>query len=78
MVVTHDKDFGELAFRYGLTSDCGVVLIRLAGNNPQSDSNHTFEVLQSRDDWSGNFSVIEYGRVRMRKLTTASQSKKPK
>jgi predicted nuclease of predicted toxin-antitoxin system len=31
LVVTHDKDFGELAFRFGLPASCGVVLFRLSG-----------------------------------------------
>jgi predicted nuclease of predicted toxin-antitoxin system len=25
LVLTHDKDFGELAFRYGLPASCGVI-----------------------------------------------------
>jgi predicted nuclease of predicted toxin-antitoxin system len=29
LVVTFDKDFGELAFRWGLPSSCGVILFRL-------------------------------------------------
>ena len=28
-VVTHDKDFGELAFRFRLPATCGIVLLRL-------------------------------------------------
>ena len=78
LVVTHDKDFGELAYRYGLPADCGVVLIRLAGTNSQSDSKYVFEVLQSRDDWVGHFSVVEYGRVRMRDLPSSLRQSKPK
>jgi predicted nuclease of predicted toxin-antitoxin system len=34
-VLTFDKDFGELAFRYGLPSNCGVVLFRIAAPSPQ-------------------------------------------
>jgi predicted nuclease of predicted toxin-antitoxin system len=34
IVVTHDKDFGELAFRSQLPSSCGVILCRLAGSTP--------------------------------------------
>jgi predicted nuclease of predicted toxin-antitoxin system len=28
LVVTHDKDFGELAFRYRLPASCGIILFR--------------------------------------------------
>src|SRR4051794_26926288 len=31
IVITHDKDFGELAFRAHLPSGCGIVLFRLSG-----------------------------------------------
>ena len=31
LLVTHDKDFGELAFRSRLPAECGVVLFRLGG-----------------------------------------------
>jgi len=31
LAMTHDKEFGELAFRYGLPAPSGVLLIRLSG-----------------------------------------------
>ena len=31
IVVTHDKDFGELAFRSQLPASSGVILLRLSG-----------------------------------------------
>ena len=31
LVVTHDKDFGELAYRYRLPASCGIILFRLSG-----------------------------------------------
>ena len=37
LVVTFDKDFGELAFRFGLPASSGVVLFRLSGTNPSDD-----------------------------------------
>ena len=30
VVVTFNKDFGELAFRYGLPAECGIILFRIA------------------------------------------------
>jgi predicted nuclease of predicted toxin-antitoxin system len=30
VVVTFDKDFGELAFRSGLPAECGIILFRIA------------------------------------------------
>lgn len=75
IVVTHDKDLGELAFRSGLSASCGIILIRLSGAGREADIGRTLEVLESRQDWAGHFSVAEYGRVRMRPLPSAQQPK---
>ena len=34
ILLTFDKDFGELAFRHGLPSICGVVLVRFVVGPP--------------------------------------------
>jgi predicted nuclease of predicted toxin-antitoxin system len=75
IVVTYDKDFGELAFRYGLPSECGVILIRLSEASREADIQRVLEVLESRQDLAGHFSVAEYGRIRMRPLPSAKQCK---
>jgi predicted nuclease of predicted toxin-antitoxin system len=68
IVVTHDKDFGELAFRSRLPASCGVILLRLEGSDPDTDSQRILEALESRTDWTGHFSVITDNRIRMRPL----------
>jgi predicted nuclease of predicted toxin-antitoxin system len=78
LVLTHDKDFGELAFRYVLPAECGVLLIRLSGSGRQADVDQVLKVVQSRDDWTGHFSVASRGRVRMRPLPTNEGQRKPK
>jgi predicted nuclease of predicted toxin-antitoxin system len=69
LVVTFDKDFGELAFRSRLPAACGVVLLRLSGSSPQEDNRRAFAVLTSREDWAGKFSVVTDERIRMRPLS---------
>ncbi|HID24352.1 MAG TPA: hypothetical protein EYP14_18395 [Planctomycetaceae bacterium] len=71
LVVTHDKDFGELAFRYGLPANCGVILLRLSGADPESDNQHAIDALESRSDWEGCFAVVEGHRIRIRPLPTS-------
>jgi predicted nuclease of predicted toxin-antitoxin system len=78
VVLTHDKDFGELAFRYGLPAECGVLLIRLSGTSRQADIDQVLKVIDSRDDWSGHFSVVSRGRLRMRLLPGDQEQRKPK
>lgn len=68
LVVTHDKDFGELAFRFGLPAECGVVLLRLSGCDSDTDNHRAITALESRDNWTGHFSVISDDRIRMRPL----------
>ena len=68
ILLTQDKDFGELAFRAGLAADCGVILFRLPGDDPQADQQRMVDVIESRTDWAGMFSVVEQFRIRLRPL----------
>jgi len=68
VLITFDKDFGELAFRHGLPSTCGVVLFRIAAPSPERVAEVAARSLESRDDWQGHFSVVEDARIRMTPL----------
>jgi predicted nuclease of predicted toxin-antitoxin system len=68
VVVTHDKDFGELAFRSGLPATSGVILFRLSSADPASDNHRMLEVLESSVDWTGQFAVVTDDRMRIRSL----------
>jgi predicted nuclease of predicted toxin-antitoxin system len=68
VVLTHDKDFGELAFRCRLPASSGIVLFRLSGADPQRDNRRMLQVLESGVDWIGQFAVVTDDRVRMRPL----------
>jgi hypothetical protein len=68
VVLTFDKDFGELAFRFGLSADCGVVLFRMPMSPPGAAIARVVSVIQSRSDWTGHFSVVDSHRIRMRLL----------
>ncbi len=68
ILLTFDKDFGELAWRSSLPKACGVVLFRLPVPQPADVGQVLADLIASRDDWAGHFSVVEPGRVRMRRL----------
>ena len=68
IIVTADTDFGELAFHSRLPAQSGVILIRLDWKDPDSDNRAVVSALMSREDWSGNFAVLERDRVRIRPL----------
>jgi predicted nuclease of predicted toxin-antitoxin system len=71
VLLTFDKDFGELAFKSGLPATCGVVLFRLSGTNPHEDNARALEALAERQDWGGHFAVVQSDRIRMRSLPGA-------
>jgi hypothetical protein len=68
ILVTFDKDFGELAWRVGLPATSGVVLFRVPMPPVTAAGAALAGMLMARDDWAGHFSVIEPSRVRMRSL----------
>src|SRR5437879_6376378 len=59
VLITFDKDFGELAFRSGLPASCGVVLFRIRQLSGDHIARHVVAALASRDDWAGYFSVAD-------------------
>ena len=68
ILITFDKDFGELAFRSRLPSTSGVILFRIPTPSSAYIAQFAVAALKTRTDWSGHFSVIENRRVRMTKL----------
>ena len=68
LLLSLDKDFGELAFARRLPAACGVVLLRLSAANPEDLARKVLSALGSRSDWQGHFSVIMQNRIRMRPL----------
>jgi predicted nuclease of predicted toxin-antitoxin system len=68
ILLTFDKDFGDLAIQFGLPAKCGIVLFRLHASSSAALANMIVAAMQSRSDWTGHFSVVEVGRIRMRPL----------
>ena len=73
VVVTFDKDFGELAFRWGLPAECGVILMRFKLQSPAAARDRIVDVLQQRSDWTGNIAIIEESRIRIRPLPSTKE-----
>jgi predicted nuclease of predicted toxin-antitoxin system len=68
ILITFDKDFGELAFKIGLPATSGVVLFRISAPSSAHIAQVAVNVLSSRTDWKGHFSVVEDRRIRMTPL----------
>jgi predicted nuclease of predicted toxin-antitoxin system len=68
LVLTFDKDFGELAFRFGLPALSGIVLFRFSPSSASKVARMAEAALASRNDWAGHFAVVEENRIRMTAL----------
>ena len=65
ILITFDKDFGELAFRAGLPASSGIVLFRISAPAAGHIAQVATAVFSDRSDWAGHFSVIDNRRIRM-------------
>ena len=74
VVLTCDKDFGELAFHLGLPASCGVVLFRFTASSPIAFLQRFKELMEAEREigFSGKFCVVEADRVRSRPLDRIS------
>lgn len=68
IIITNDKDFGDLIFYHQLNSH-GVVLLRLANESVQNKIKIIRILLDRyRNNLKGNFLVVTENGIRMRKL----------
>lgn len=68
LLLTFDKDFGELAFRSGLPASSGIVLFRISAPSVEHAVRIIVAALDSRSDWAGHFAVVEDDQVRLTRL----------
>ena len=68
LLITFDKDFGDLVFRRGAKASHGVILFRISQRSPAAVAERITAVLASRDDWARHFSVVDDFVIRMRRL----------
>jgi hypothetical protein len=68
IIITFDKDFGELAVRHGLGGQAGVVLLRFVPESPDHAAHLVLQALAGIGPIEGRLVVIERERVRLRAL----------
>ena len=67
LLITADKDFGELVFRLG-RNPAGVVLIRLAGLSAEAKARNVSNAFADHSDQLiSAFNVVSPGRLRIRR-----------
>jgi len=72
ILITFDKDFGELAFRSRLPASSGIILFRISPPSSAHVARVATTALNSRTDWVGHFAVVEDTRIRMTPLPPAT------
>lgn len=67
VLITTDKDFGELIFRMGRISS-GIMLLRLEGLTPDNKADLVSNAIKHHiEEVDSSFCVISPGRIRIRK-----------
>ena len=74
LVITFDKDFGQLVFQQGAQGSHGVILFRISQFSSALAAERVCSALALRDDWRGHFSVVDDFGIRMRLLPKIPQA----
>jgi predicted nuclease of predicted toxin-antitoxin system len=64
VLVTFDKDFGEMVFRRGRDGSCGIILLRPRLRSPEYLAQFILNVLSQNVQWEGRFTVAREGNLR--------------
>ena len=67
LLLTLDRDYGDLIFHHREAAPGGVILFRLNGARPSSDNQRMIDVLkQPAEMWTGRFTTVTDTLVRSR------------
>jgi predicted nuclease of predicted toxin-antitoxin system len=68
-ILTFDRDYGELIFRYGYKPPAGVIYLRFKQFTPEFPGQYLMELLLGGDfQWENRFTVLDEGFIRQRKF----------
>ena len=68
VLLTFDKDFGELVFRRGLSAASGVVLFRITPESAEAAAVVALALVESQPALAATFCVVTRGRIRVRRM----------
>jgi len=74
ILITFDKDFGELVYRGGADASAGVVLIRISTRSPEEAADRILRELAAHaEELPGHFTVVGDHGVRVVKLPRSNR-----
>jgi len=69
IIITLDRDYGELIFKHGLKPQNGVIYLRLNEFDPELPARLILSIIKSSKlTFSGKFTVIDHNGIRQRNL----------
>ena len=68
LLLTFDKDFGDLVFHRGSAASAGIILFRIQRPSATALAQRIVAVLCLRNDWEHHYSVVDEHSIRMRRL----------
>lgn len=68
IILTFDRDFGQLVYEKKLLTKQGIIYFRLNGLSPSKMAEAVIEVLNSKMIFSGYFTVVTKTRIRQTRL----------
>ena len=69
VILTFDRDYGELIFKYKIKNPPAVVYFRFKGNNPTDAGNVLRTLIEREIQLEGHFTVVERNAIRQRTYT---------
>lgn len=69
VILTFDRDYGEMIFRHKSAPPAGVVYLRFAPSTPAEPGEILLNVIEKKSlSLTGRFTIVERGRIRQRAL----------
>ena len=72
VILTHDRDYGELVFKYGYRPTAGVIYFRMKNYMPEDPAKVLLTLIEDTNfDYDGIYTVIDNnGEIRQRIIPT--------
>jgi len=71
VVITFDRDFGELIYQQQLRCSHGIILVRIVPLTPVEPGEILSKILSSGVAFEGRFTVVERDHIRQRPIPSA-------
>jgi predicted nuclease of predicted toxin-antitoxin system len=72
VLLTFDRDYGTLIYRFGLPTPAGVLFFRYAPRTPEEPAERMRKLFSAPDlQLEGRFTVLEPGRIRQHSLPSS-------